>query len=288
MHAARTIAVAAAVLVSGLGIRAAADRLQAPSVELPATILIHGGSFQMGSDDLDVAAAADLCRAQPDDAPLCQAAVFSDEQPRHGVYVSAFRIDRTEVAQRDYQRCMQHGVCPPPRVLDSDARLALPDLPVVGITAAEAETFCGWCGGRLPTEAEWERAARGSTTRRFPWGQHWNSRVANHGLSGNRPGPLDGYDYASPVSAFRDGRSPYGLLNMAGNVWEWTGDRYDAAGYAASAAVDPHGPATGDELVIRGGSWRSPPATLRVTQRASLKRTESRPDVGFRCAYNVP
>lgn len=242
----------------------------------------------MGSDDLDVAAAADLCRSQPDDAALCQAALFSDEQPRHRVYVSAYRIDRTEVAQGDYQRCMQHGECAPPRVLDSDARLALPEHPVVGVTLAEAETYCAWLGGRLPTEAEWERAARGNSARRFPWGQHWNSRVVNHGLSGNRPAPLDGYDYAAPVAAYRDGKSAYGLLNMAGNVWELTSDRYDAAFYARSAAVDPHGAQIGDEIVIRGGSWRSPPVTQRVTQRASLKRTESRPDVGFRCAYNVP
>jgi formylglycine-generating enzyme required for sulfatase activity len=271
-----------------LGLRAAAERFETRSLTAPGVILVRGGAFLMGSDDADIAAAVTLCRAQAEDASLCQPDLFADEQPRHLVYVSAFRIDRTEVAQGDYQRCVQQGLCPPPRVGALDPRLAEAGQPVVGVTAVEAENFCRTLGGRLPTEAEWERAARGSGARRFPWGQQWNSRVVNHGSAGNQSELLDGYEFAAPVGAFADGRSAYGLLNMAGNVWELTSDRYDPSYYAHSPAVDPGGAEQGEDAVIRGGSWRSPAVTQRVTQRASLKRIDSRADVGFRCAYNVP
>jgi formylglycine-generating enzyme required for sulfatase activity len=250
--------------------------------------LIHAGYFEMGSDDADVAFAVAMCAAEVEDRGMCRAELFLDELPRHRVFVGAFRIDRAEVSRRDYQRCVDHGACVPPRVADLDARLGEPDHPVAGVTQVDAQRYCTWLGGRLPTEAEWERAARGNSRRRFPWGQRWNSRVANHAPFGTRKGASDGYEYAAPVTAFADGASAYGLLNMAGNVWELTADRYDRTYYEHSDEIDPKGPSEGEEVVIRGGSWRSPAYTLRVTQRAALKRTEAQPDTGFRCAYNVP
>jgi formylglycine-generating enzyme required for sulfatase activity len=247
--------------------------------------LIRAGVFEMGSDADDVDAALVLCRAHTDDDDACQTEVFSDEQPRHRVWLGTYRLDRAEVSRRAYQRCVQAGVCKPPRVTDLDARMALPNHPVSGVTFGEAQRYCAWLGGRLPSEAEWERAARGSDTRRFPWGGHWNSRVANHGSMGPGGVQPDGFLHAAPVMAFPDGKSAYGMLNMAGNVWELTADRYAHDYYARSERVAPRGASEGSERVIRGGSWRSVPHLLRVTQRGALAEHESRPDVGFRCAY---
>lgn len=280
----RAVAVALVLFGLSFGLPAGADRLVLQPMVSPDVVLIQGGFFEMGSDDADLLFAADLCMLDAEDRASCRPELFSDEQPLHQVYVSAFRIDRTEVSRADYQRCVNSGACAPSRVSDSDARLGLPEHPVSGVSAADAERFCAWIGGRLPTEAEWERAARGATRHRFPWGQLWNSRVANHGMRGAGE---DGFEYAAPVHALSDGKSAYGLLQMAGNVWELTADRYDREYYAHSRLVDPDGPATGDESVIRGGSWRSPVHALRATQRAGLRHGEARPDVGFRCAYNV-
>lgn len=272
----------------GWAFRAGAERVVWAAERAPDVVQIRGGFFEMGSDDEDIAFAVALCAASAVDRDLCRPELFFDELPRHRVYVGAYGIDRTEVSRRDYQRCVEHSACTPPRVADLDARLGEPVHPVAGVTHADAQRYCAWAGGRLPTEAEWERAARGNGLRRFPWGRLWNDRVANHGVLGVRGAAQDGYEYAAPVSAFPDGASAYGLLNMAGNVWELTADRYDRAYYERSERVDPTGPSEGDQVVMRGGSWRSPDHTLRVTQRTPLARDEARPDAGFRCAYNVP
>jgi formylglycine-generating enzyme required for sulfatase activity len=272
----------------GAALRAFAEHSEVATFSSPATVLIRAGSFTMGSDDADLVFAVELCKAlgaQADDDALCRPELFSDEQPQHRVRVGAFRIDRREVSQQSYQRCVQANVCLPPRVPDIDARLGLPEQPVTGVTWREASRYCVWLGGRLPTEAEWERAARGNSARHFPWGRAWNSRVANHGAAGGKTDASDGYDYAAPVDALPDGKSAYGLLNMAGNAWELTADTYDHDAYAKSPLVDPQAAGEGDLIVIRGGSWRSPAYTLRVTQRAAIKRDETRSDVGFRCAY---
>jgi formylglycine-generating enzyme required for sulfatase activity len=284
----RWLATIALLCTACVAAHALAERFASTTFSTPALVRIHPGWFTMGSDDDDVAFAVELCKtqgAQIDDDALCRAELFSDEQPQHRVRIGAFGIDRSEVSQQSYQRCVQASACTPPRVPDIDARLALPEQPVTGVTWREAARYCAWLGGRLPTEAEWERAARGDGARRFPWGRAWNSRVANHGAAGGKSDAHDGYDYAAPVDALPDGKSPFGLLNMGGNAWELTADTYDHDGYAKSALVDPRADGDGDQVVMRGGSWRSPAYTLRVTQRAAIKRDESRPDVGFRCAY---
>lgn len=285
MRAATTLTLICLLAIAGSTL---AERSETLALAAPSVIAIDGGSFPMGSDDADVVAAVELCAMPPAEASNCRPELFRDEQPRHEVYVSAFRIDTTEVSHRDYAHCVTRGICAPARVTALDARIGLPAQPAVGITPTEAETYCRSVNGRLPTEAEWEYAARGNSVRRFPWGQHWNSRVANHGLPGSQPSARDGYEHAAPVESFRDGKSPYGLLNLAGNVWEMTADRYAPSCYERVATTNPRCAPTGDEIVIRGGSWRSPPFTLRVTQRGSLKQNESRSDVGFRCAYDVP
>ncbi len=257
---------------------------------------IAAGTFVMGSDDADIAFALELCRRYPQPDVLCDAASFSDEQPIRRVQLPAFAIDRTEVSNAAYRRCARSGVCVPGRVPENDTRLGLDAQPVVQVTAAEAEAYCAFVGGRLPTEAEWERAARAGSRRRFPWGNAWNARLASFGptpAEGDKP--LDGYAYAAPVGAFADGANPHGMLDMAGNVWELTADDYDRDayqhGYAAGAelalAINPTSASRSGQRVIRGGSFASPPQRLRTTQRAMLPATETRADVGFRCAYAI-
>jgi formylglycine-generating enzyme required for sulfatase activity len=268
-----------ALLPFAVSHRAAADRFERLPMAAADTVWIRPGWFEMGSDAGDVAFAVASCRQQTGPTPDCEPRRFSDEQPRHRVFVSGFRIDRYELSLGAYQRCVQHGQCPPPRagIRDAGARLAFP---LTLVTQTEATRYCAWLGGRLPREAEWERAARGSSARRFPWGAGWNANAANFARTTVAPALV-------PVAAFQDGASFYGLLQMAGNVWELTADRYDPSYYARSPSVDPEG-GQGDQITIRGGSWRSPGYNLRAAQRAGIKPEESRDDVGFRCAYDLP
>lgn len=284
-----TPALAAIVAVPLLAVAyvALADAPRALSLTMPGVIRIEAGAFTMGSDEDDVKFAVAFCLRSGEPSGRCDATRFADEQPAHRVVLNAYRIDRTEVSQGDWRRCLRAGECYPARVSEADARLGRPEHPVAGVTFAEARRYCAWVGGRLPTESEWERAARGGSKRRFPWGAVFDERLANHGLPTGEPSSADGYAYAAPVDAYPQAKSAHGLLNMAGNVWELTADHFAADYYVKSEGTDPRGPAEGEEHVIRGGSWRSPAYTLRVTQRASLKDGESRPDVGFRCAYGV-
>lgn len=264
-----------------------ADVPRSLPLTMPGVIRIEAGAFTMGSGEDDVKFAIALCLASGEQSGRCDASAFADEQPAHRVVLNAYRIDRTEVSQGDWRRCVGAGECYPARVSEADARLGRPEHPVAGVTWAEAQRYCAWVRGRLPTESEWERAARGGSTRRLPWGGVFDERLANHGLPSGEPSHADGYAYAAPVDAYPDGKSAHGVLNMAGNVWELTADRFGVDYYQKSEGTDPRGPTEGEEHVIRGGSWRSPAYTLRVTERASLKDGESRPDVGFRCAYDA-
>jgi formylglycine-generating enzyme required for sulfatase activity len=251
-------------------------------------VRLPGGYFDLGSDASDVDYAVGLCRAATGGSAACRSELFADETPRHRVYLRTFAIDRTEVSHADYARCVADHVCDVPRTAAGDPRVGQPEHPVSGVTWRDAQRYCAWAGGGLPTEAQWERAARGGGSRRFPWGRHYNSRVANAGRADGEPELLDGYRFAAPVDALPDGRSATGLLQMAGNVWELTADHYAPDAYAERDRVDPAGPAQGETRVMRGGSFRSPPHTLRVTHREQIRSDDARADVGFRCAYNVP
>lgn len=257
-------------------------------VEPPGVVWIPGSWFQRGSGADDVADAVALCaRGLPRDVARlrCAPPAFEVEMPARRVWVSSFGIDRTEVTLGAWRRCVLAGRCPPARMPADDPRTSTPAHPVGGVTWGEARRFCRWVGGRLPTEAEWERAARGvSPRRRWPWGRFWNPRLANHG-GGLRESGVDGFRHAAPVGSFPDGASPHGLLDAAGNVWEWTADRFAPDAYAG-IDVDPRGPQGGGERVVRGGSWLSPPVRLRVTARRGLPEGVSRIDVGLRCAYD--
>jgi sulfatase modifying factor 1 len=253
----------------------------------PARVRIEAARFHMGSDDDAIAHAVSTCLLSPPSSGRCRTDLFADEKPDRDVYLAAFAIDRLEVSNQAYLRCVSAGACAPSGISESDPRVGRPEHPVAAVTWREAQAYCKWVQGALPTEAQWERAARGDSARAFPWGQVWNTHLANHGASDDTESDIDGYRYAAPVDAFSDGRSFYGLQNMAGNVWELVADRYGPYDAQASA-VEPSGPTAGSERTLRGGSWRSPPHTLRVTARARIPETERRADVGFRCAYAQP
>lgn len=234
---------------------------------------VPGGAFMMGcNDDVD---------------PDC----VDDEYPYHEVTISSFAIDRTEVTRGAYAECVDAGECPAPDAIAAYGEAcpdASPNHPVICVDWYRAAEYCAWRGGRLPTEAEWEKAARGTDGRRFPWGNedptcaqaHLNA-VACGGLA---DGPL-------MVGSKPAGASPYGALDMVGNVYEWTADWYLAGYYVRSPSEDPVGPEGGNYRVVRGASWNySLSFGSRVAWRGSDEAAD--PDnaytqIGFRCARSA-
>jgi len=196
----------------------------------------------------------------------------------HRVTVSEFVIDKTLVTWKQYKRFAGATLTPlPPHepywgIHD--------DHPAVFVTWEEAKAYCEWVGGRLPTEAEFEKAARGTDDRMFPWG----NEEATHDRATYRHSW--GYEATDPVGTHPSGASPYGLLDMAGNVWEWCADWYDEKYYEVSPAQDPKGPASGQAHVVRGGSWDSRPDVLSCSRRSFGYKGYREGDFGFRCAMN--
>lgn len=273
----------------GLGILPQAREARV-TLEASPVVWIEPGRFVMGASDGEIAYGVGLCARSrpvpirslvPETDGACSPRRFIQESPRRWVWTPAYGLDRTEVTHRQWRACVIAGRCAPSRIPDEDARLAAADMPVTGITHPEAMAFCAWRGGRLPTEAEWERAARGTARHRFPWGRHYNSRLANHGRSPRGPDAEDGWALASPVGSFPDGASSYGVLDMAGNAWEWTASAPTDDDVGLGADPDVY-------RVVRGGSWAHPPELMRVTHRVWLPTSESRSDLGFRCAYDPP
>jgi formylglycine-generating enzyme required for sulfatase activity len=251
---------------------------------LSESVWIPSGEFLMGSSRDGLAYAVLLCSGV---SPRpCLRRHFLSETPSRHVRTRGYHIGTTEVSNAQYEACLRSGGCPPRSQHRPDERFDGPELPVVDVTFEEALSYCRWRGGRLPSEAEWERAARGPRRRRFPWGDIWNSALANHGRSTiPHHEDSDGYRYLAPVTAYPEGRSPYGLFNMAGNVWEWVSDWYDESSYTTGGTSDPTGPSFGQTRVIRGGSWATPAFALRVTMRAQAIETDRSIDVGFRCLW---
>ena len=251
-------------------------------------VWIAGGEVTIGSTDVELARAVELCRE--DDALIgheagCGLEHFIHERPSRRVFVPTFGIDRTEVPNGAYRACVVASACVPPASREDDTRTSGGPLPVVGVTYADAERYCAWTRGRLPTEAEWEKAARGDSDRVFPWGRFYGEGLANHGASPFRPDPADGFELLAPVGSFPDGASPYGVLDLAGNVWEWT------ASHPRESDFTELGLSTlgGGMRVLRGGAFDHPVHTLRVTARLPFtNETEVAGDVGFRCAYDPP
>ncbi|MGC9025362.1 MAG: formylglycine-generating enzyme family protein, partial [Chloroflexia bacterium] len=223
-------------------------------------VYVPAGEFLMGSSDAD---------------PMAD----SDGKPQHTVYLDAYWIDRTEVTNAQYRRCVEAGACSAPGCW-GDSNLNGAEQPVVCVDWHQAQAYCAWAGGRLPTEAEWEKAARGTDGRIYPWGDAFDGSRLN--CDEDRCG--DGWPYAAPVVSFPRGASPYGALDMAGNVWEWVSDWYDGGYYAGSPSRNPSGPASGDIKVLRGGSWYiDNPASLRAANRVGDDPDLRVDGIGFRC-----
>lgn len=249
-------------------------------------IRVPASEFVMGSTADDVVEAMVLCRREPLGG-TCDERSFSDELSAHLVELSGFFLDRREVSVADYQACVRMGRCKPPPYERGARRFQEPNLPVSFVTWDDAQAFCAFRGARLPTEAEFERAARGRTGRRFPWGQLVNDRLANHGRMGlDASDDGDGFAELAPVGSFNSGRTMDGFLDLAGNVAEWVQDRY-APQYPEGNAKDPSGPEAAlatSARVVRGGSYESPMAWLRGATRGAYLPGERRPSLGFRCA----
>jgi serine/threonine-protein kinase len=201
------------------------------------------------------------------------------ESPLHTVYLDAFWVYQTEVTNAQYERCVQAGVCQVMPEMSSYDPQAKPDYPVE-VTWSDAQAYCQWAGSRLPTEAEWEKAARGTDGRRWPWGN------ARPDCSLSNSFGKDGSCVGAPTSvgSCPAGASPYGALDMAGNVDEWVSDWYGYEYYSVSPGRNPQGPAAGEMHVVRGGNWDSIPDWVRCAWRGAESEGGFR---GFRCAASA-
>ena len=298
-------------------------RDEMPMVYAPA------GEFDMGSADAQVDYALALCNGRHPgcghcsvEKDLCRREWFDNERPAHGVRLSAFWIDAHEVTNAQYARCVAAGACIPPRkssLYTLHAYYGNPAYdayPVIHVDWGQADAYCRWAGGRLPTEAEWEYAARGPDGWLFPWGDLFPGGTDATGFAlmapqrqesataarGERPSAPtlnycdancwfvwrdeeldDGFEMTAPVGSFSAWKSWAGALDMAGNVAEWVADWYDEGYYARAVRDDPRGPESGEFRVVRGGSWGQAPLYQTATHRGSKRPDETNIYTGFRC-----
>jgi formylglycine-generating enzyme required for sulfatase activity len=204
----------------------------------------------------------------------------ADEQPVHQVYVNAFLMDVHQVSVKHYARFLEathHEVPPDWSIMN---RPQHQDRPVANVDWADADAYCKWAGKRLPTEAEWEKAARGTDARIYPWGNELPTQA--RATSGKEI--WSSHTAPSSVGMLEEGKSPYGIYDMSGNVWEWVSDWYDQDYYKNSPSKNPTGPSTGEAKVIRGGSWGSGPKDLRAANREVHMPSFRGYGTGFRCA----
>ena len=236
-------------------------------------VLVPGGEFFMGSTREEVDRAIAECKGTGVPESNCKE-WHERELPRHRLNLDAFHIDRHEVTNAQFARFIQAG-----NNAQGDWRQyasGKDQHPVVNVTWHDAVAYCKWAGKRLPTEAEWEKAARGTDGRRYPWGETWEPSRANGNMT---------VKTTTPVGSYPTGTSPYGIHDMAGNVWEWVSSLYRPYPYAAT---DGREDLTGSERRVgRGGSWDDIPGLLRSANRFRLDPTSQGDSLGFRCAQGV-
>jgi len=224
-------------------------------------VYVPAGEFTMGSNDGE-----------------------DDEKPEHQVYLDAFWIDQTEVTNTMYAKCVEVNQCNLPsskRSVKHSSYFGNPEFgeyPVIYVSWADALAYCLWAGRTLPTEAQWEKAARGTDGRTYPWG---NILPKDTLLNYNNI-----FGDTTRVGLFPDGGSIYGALDMAGNVWEWVGDWYDETYYRISPASNPEGPDSGQFRVLRGGSYYYGDYGIRSSARNPVSPVDANSNIGFRCALS--
>jgi len=237
------------------------------------------GEFIRGSREEEMDLALHLCL---ENRGTCTRERFEDEGPQRRVYVDGFTIDRHEVTNARYRECVSAGACRPPLNNSSRMRSEYYDdphyahYPVIYISWHDANGYCRWAGKRLPSEAEWEKAARGTDGRRWPWGNRWDPKKLNSWVAG----PHD----TTRAGSHPRGASPYGAMDLAGNVWEWVADGYEYGYYAHAPDRNPRGPPQAKTKVLRGGSWISDSQYTRTTYRFQRPPDYRTANFGFRCA----
>ena len=326
----RASLVAVLTAVGGGAVASAPGRVVRVEQHAPREVFVPSGWFDMGVAPDDVGAIVTQCmnafQAQDDvlnplgssSDSLCGAYKKQLEaMAQHRVYISGFLIDRDEVSVADYRACIAAGACNLDPLIAGDERYIQDDGPIVNVTWFEAEDFCRWRGGRLPTEAEWERAARGDGTCPWPWGTSAATCVErpkdfNHGRPrpqmlraldhdllvalGEPDGTADGHLLLAPPGSYPWGEGPFGTRDQAGNVAEWTEDVYgdgDATiGYVGLGTVNPRRDGSVVEpRVVRGGSWRQPAflgrADVRDPYNIIYDPDERFSHIGFRCVQPI-
>lgn len=272
-------------------------------------VLVAQGSFLRGSTEEQLNVVGGYCASVEILRKLgCTRDDFLDEYPQSLVTLDEFWIDRDEVTNEQFERFVaatryvttaeqtgsssvwNPGAAQLDRVQGANWRSPLgpsgsgagtKDHPVVHISWEDARSYCSWAGKRLPTEAEWEKAARGTYGREFPWGDEWDPNENPSRLSFIGLRPVAGLQ---PVGSFARGRSPYGANDMLGNVFEWVADWYGADYYKVSSALNPPGPDAGNHRILRGGSWGTNQFLLRVPWRRAVAPNDTSSLYGFRCA----
>jgi len=265
-------------------------------------VLIPAGEFWMGNTPEGLDPIRDFCKRVPK-VSVCRGKHYErDELPRRRVTLDAFYLDRVEVTNALFEGFVQatghrtlaeqregssvwgcgKGSCQSAIVAGAHWRaptgpgsVAVPTHPVVHVSWNDAAAYCRWAGKRLPTEAEWEKAARGTDGRRYPWGDAWDTSKANG--EGKQKG-------TTPAGSHPQGASTYGAQDMAGNVWELVADWYDENYYRTGPALNPTGPETGDFHIARGGAWLDHAATMMTTHRNRIFPGYAANVIGFRCA----
>ena len=257
------------ILVPAAGVGCSKSQAQPPAE----MILIPAGEFKMGSDRVDTEGrGTEFGSVKP---------WYMDEHPLHRVFSPAYYIDKYEVTNARYKKFVDSTVSRPPESWPGGKfPSGRENYPVSFVNWYEAQRYCRWLGKRLPTEAEWEKASRGTDGREYPWGNDFDGKKANTGDAGLG-------DFA-PVGSFEAGKSPYGVYDMSGNVWEWTTDWYQP--YPGNTY---HSDAFGQKFkVLRGGSWGGPghyalPLFYRTSYRLYAPPEDAYPDAGFRCVKSV-